>query len=247
MESKYCYENGTLINNKEIHDYEKFKIEEQRFSLERISLLRLIKEKIDSDNYESAVSMIISAFNLKDKSEEERMVIVKWVIGIFNSVFSTKTYLNIHRFIFSDFYPFAGEIRDEAIYKENTPYFQNKTSFCYPSFIYSALNRILSDMSLNAFRVKNKEILCKYIGKYYGELNMVHPFREGNGRTLRLYIELLIDYFNQYLERQVYIDYTKLDKEELRKATIISSVTGDYSYIEEIFNSIIIEKSRKRI
>ena len=202
--------------------------------------MKLVKEKIDCGDYASAVSMVVSALNIKKGDN------IKWVFDIFKNIFDPNSYLNIHRFIFSGFYPFAGNVRDEIINKGNTPYFQSKTPFCYPDFIYPELTRLLEKMKNNVIKVKNKELLCQYLSYFYGELNMVHPFREGNGRTLRLYIELLIPFFNQRLDNPVEIDYTKMDKEMMRRATIICSVTGSCDEIEEIFNSIIVSKSKKK-
>ena len=102
---------------------------------------------------------------------------------LFRNCFDVNMYLFIHYYIFQDVYPFAGEIRDEAIYKSNEPYFHNKTPFCYPSLIYQNLNYNLSDMRDNIFKIKTRDDLVRFLSYYYGELNIVHPFREGNGRT----------------------------------------------------------------
>ena len=47
--------------------------------------------------------------------------------------------------------------------------------------------------------INSRSDLVNYLAYYYGELNMVHPFREGNGRTLRTYFLLLVHELNKYI------------------------------------------------
>ena len=60
--------------------------------------------------------------------------------------FSIENYLKLHEKLFSSIYPFAGEIRDEFIYKSCLPYFDKKTPFCMPQFIRNCLLDILFSM-----------------------------------------------------------------------------------------------------
>lgn len=163
--------------------------------------------------------------------------------------FGVENYLNLHKKLFCEVYPFAGEIRTELIYKSCRPYLDRTTPFCMPQFIYNNLKEVLSRMKKDIVNIKTREELVNYLGYYYGELNMIHPFREGNGRTLRTYFLLLVSECSKYFSfGEFELDYTNLldtDKDELIKATIINSVTGDYDGIADFFDIVLVQSVRK--
>ena len=207
--SKYCYENGVLINKLGIQDLDLLHKTERNYTTFRISELECGKKKIN--------------------------------------VFGVNGYLELHKLIFSDIYPFAGKIRDEAIYKSNSPYAEGKTPFCYPTFIYQNLKYYLDEMKENVRKIKSREDLVYYLAHYYGEINMVHPFREGNGRTLRTYLKLYVESINRYLPfDDVEIRYSywdEYDRELLLRASVLSSINGDSSLLEKVFDKVLVYKS----
>ena len=83
--------------------------------------------------------------------------------------------LAINRFLFEDIYEFAGDLRTVNISKGN---------FRFASVLYlkDVLERI-ENMPQNNFN----EIIEKYI-----EMNIAHPFREGNGRSMRIWLDLIL-------------------------------------------------------
>lgn len=227
--SKYCYDNGVLINKFDIYDLEQLHKVERGITIYKISELKYIKEEY------------LNGSLLNDSLER------KFVIDLFHNFFNVDYYLMIHYILFKDIYSFAGEVRDEAIYKSNEPYFHSKTPFCYPSLIYTNLDYYLKEMRDNVYKINSREKLLQYISYYYGELNMIHPFREGNGRTLRVYMEFLVDYldFNDLEIR--YSLWSDDDREELLKSTVVSSVTGDTSGIMGCFDKVLVEKEKKKL
>ena len=98
----------------------------------------------------------------------------------------------IHKFLFDDVYYFGGKLRNENIAKGN---------FRFVPCIYltAALNKI-DEMPQNTF----DEIVDKYV-----EMNVAHPFREGNGRSTRIWLDLILK-----KELNQVIDWSKIDKEE---------------------------------
>lgn len=98
----------------------------------------------------------------------------------------------IHQFLFEDIYEFAGKIRKENIAKNN---------FRFASVMYleEALKQI-DNMPQSNF----DEIVEKYI-----EMNIAHPFREGNGRSTRIWLDRI-------LRKEIgkVIDWSKIDKED---------------------------------
>jgi len=95
----------------------------------------------------------------------------------------------IHHYLFCDIYEFAGKIREVNISKGN---------FRFASVIYleSALKHI-DAMPQNSFDA----IIEKYV-----EMNIAHPFREGNGRATRIWLDLILK-----KELSKVIDYNKVD------------------------------------
>ncbi len=96
----------------------------------------------------------------------------------------------IHKYLFEDVYDFAGEIRTVNISKGN---------FRFAPLIYldSALKSI-DDMPQSTF----DEIIEKYI-----EMNIAHPFREGNGRSTRIWLDRILK-----AEIGQVVDWSKVDK-----------------------------------
>lgn len=88
---------------------------------------------------------------------------------------STKGLQQLHQYLFRDLYDFAGEIRVHNI---------SKGGFRFATALY--LNEILAKIELmpeNSF----EKIIAKYV-----EMNIAHPFMEGNGRTMRIWLDLIL-------------------------------------------------------
>ena len=211
--SKYCYDNGVLIN---------------KFNIKSLELLHIV----ESDSAAYYQSQVVSGNSDYQFS------------------FNVDGYLNLHKKLFSNVYDFAGEIRDEFIYKSCEPYFDRKTPFCMPQYIYNSLFYILSEMRKKFISIRNRDDLVKYLAYYYGELNMIHPFREGNGRVLRTYFLLLVHELNKYIFFDNFeIDYSLWDdnnKADLIKYTIINSINGDIDGIISLFDKVLVENNEKK-
>lgn len=98
----------------------------------------------------------------------------------------------IHKYLFEDIYPFAGEIRTENIAKGNF-------RFAPVMYLKSSLEHIDSMPQSNF-----DEIIDKYV-----EMNVAHPFRDGNGRSARIWLDLM-------LKKEIYqvVDWSRVDKED---------------------------------
>ena len=101
------------------------------------------------------------------------------------------TLQDIHKVLFQDIYDFAGELRTVNISKGNF-------RFVPVMYLYEAVKTIES-MPQNSF----DEIVEKYV-----EMNVAHPFREGNGRSMRLWLDHML-----CVELQKTIDWSQIDKE----------------------------------
>lgn len=102
----------------------------------------------------------------------------------------------IHAYLFGDIYDFAGKVRDVNIAK-------GETAFARVMYLDASLTHI-EKMPQSTF----DEIIEKYV-----EMNMAHPFREGNGRATRIWLDVILK-----TEIQQVIDWNQVDKEEYLSA-----------------------------
>ena len=130
--------------------------------------------------------------------EEERITKLK-ALELFDTnkinefeVGTTKGLCDIHKFLFNEIYSFAGEIREVNLAKGNF-------RFAASMYLKDVLFKIDS-MPEDTF----ENIIKKYI-----EMNIAHPFREGNGRITRIWLDMI-------LKNRIgkVIDWSKIDKEE---------------------------------
>ena len=141
-------------------------------------------------------------FGIEDSLElaklEERITKLK-AIQLFESdeldlieVGTFKGLSQIHKYLFEDIYDFAGEIRTENISKGNF-------RFASSMYLEEALKQI-DKMPQSNF----DEIINKYI-----EMNIAHPFREGNGRSTRIWLDMIL---KKEIKQVVY--WSKINKED---------------------------------
>jgi cell filamentation protein len=109
---------------------------------------------------------------------------------------TAKSLQQIHAYIFGGLYDFAGQIRQKNISKGGFP-------FAVAHFLGSTLQQI-EQMPENTF----KEIVDKYV-----EMNVAHPFMEGNGRSTRIWLDLML---KRSLKRCV--DWSKINKNDYLNA-----------------------------
>lgn len=97
------------------------------------------------------------------------------------------TYLqDIHRQLFSDLYEWAGELRTVGMAKQDT-------RFCQPQYMEAEASKIFANMAAaNWFEGMSRVELIVAVSEAYSDINVVHPFREGNGRAQRILFEHLI-------------------------------------------------------
>lgn len=158
-------------------------------------------------------------------------------------LFSANYYLSIHKEIFQHIYSFAGEIRDENITKGNTP-------FCRPEFVYNYLQETLSTMAKRITKVKTREDVTNWLADCYGELNIIHPFREGNGRVAREFVRESVECMNQYLGFNYTLDFsnvTEKSSQQFMRASIVSAMTANNQELVVFFDGILKEKQKNNV
>lgn len=134
---------------------------------------------------------------------------------------------DIHRFIFQDIFDWAGEIRSIDIGKGNL--------FCRAQFIEEYAKEVFGDFYSSC--EKNKHDRDAYLHEFvrhYADMNALHPFREGNGRSQREFARELC------LACGYVFDLTSTSYKQMIRASVASFDHGDNSGFEEIFEDCII-------
>lgn len=102
------------------------------------------------------------------------------------------TLVKIHKYLFEDIYVFAGEMRQVNLAKSNF-------RFAPLMYLQSAIENI-EKMPQSTY----DEIIEKYV-----EMNIAHPFREGNGRSTRIWLDLILK-----KELNLVVDWSRVDKDD---------------------------------
>ena len=162
-------------------------------------------------------NVLKNKLNIRDnkllKTAEEEITLIKQMELLKNPIkgnFSKAHLMNIHKFIFEDIYSFAGKIRREQISKADTMFYP-------PNLIDRELDKVFAKIKdKNMLKETDKEKVFDNLAYVMAELNIIHPFREGNGRTIREFIRMMAKRLNYDL------NWGNMDKDELLKASILS-------------------------
>lgn len=126
----------------------------------------------------------------------------------------------IHRHIFQDVFPWAGDFREVRTSRSDS------FGFPPPQFLIPSLNDLFTKLSTERpFRSLDTSQIANRLAHYLGELNAIHPFREGNGRAHREFIRTVA------LEAGWRLSWAGLTQEENDRASQISFARGDNSHL----------------
>ena len=135
---------------------------------------------------------------------------------------TVKSLQQIHAYLFGGLYDFAGKIRTKTISKGNT-------LFCLAEHLHNYL-QIVEKMPESNF----EEIIDKYV-----EMNAAHPFMEGNGRSTRIWLDLILK-----KRLGLCVDWSKVEKKEYLN-TMIESQT-DSTPIKQLLQQALTDKINDR-
>jgi cell filamentation protein len=139
--------------------------------------------------------------------------------------FDKAHYLSIHKYLFEDLYDWAGKTREVNISKGS--------SFCQAVHIDASLDYIFEKLKSEKFLAGlSLSELVRRLAFFIGEFNAVHPFREGNGRVQRLFIEYLAE------KNGYYLDFSKVSSDEMIIASE-ESINVDNTLFEAMLGRII--------
>ena len=179
-------------------------------------------------------NILVNKLDIKDKRKleryEKKMVAFKLATineVEFPNVFDEKRLKFIHNYLFCDVYDFAGMYRLENIIKENFVFSQYE-------YIEDNMKKIVSEINIDELKELSFNEFLKKISYLMTELNVIHPFREGNGRAILEFIRELIK------ECGYDIDFSKIDYNEILKAS-------KEAILDDSFQIKLLKKSCKKI
>jgi cell filamentation protein len=133
----------------------------------------------------------------------------------------------IHRRIFGDIYDWAGQLRTVAIAKGSW--------FCLPQYIESSAAEIFRALHVEGLlRGLPRDVFTERLTYYLGEVNAVHPFREGNGRAQRAFFEQIASEAGYILDWQ----YLDADRNVAASAAIMQ---GDPAPMRKMLDELLRE------
>lgn len=123
-------------------------------------------------------------------------------------------YRALHRHLFQDVYRWAGDYRAVRIHKGDS-------TFCYPDHIPSQMDGLFARLAdADHLRDRSRSGFASAVATFMGNLNAIHPFREGNGRTMNVFVALLS------MQAGHQIDVRRIQRDAYL-AAIIQSFAGD--------------------
>ncbi len=176
--------------------------------------------------------VLINKLNITDssvlKEAEDEITLVKQMVLAKTPLpgrFSKSHLMNIHKFLFEDIYPFAGKIRREQISKSTTLFYP-------PVLINCELDKLFENIKTkNMLKETNTDILFNNLAYIMAELNIIHPFREGNGRTIREFIRCI------FLKLGYTLNWDNVSRDELLEKSIMS--VDDYKILIPILKKAV--------
>lgn len=176
--------------------------------------------------------ILLNIPNLRTSKELERFEEVMFQANFWDATkftenaneFSLDLWQDIHKICFADVYEWAGQLRTVRIAKD-------QTVFAYPEHIeneahkqFEALNELLS----------NETFTVEKAAEIYAELNVLHPFREGNGRTQRIL-------FSEVFKRMdILLDWGMSNQAEMISA-MIAGYNGNYTPTIKLLQNVIVK------
>lgn len=134
----------------------------------------------------------------------------------------------LHQTLFGKVYDWAGELRTVNIRKGSKEYFLDYTFLEKGAhFVFDSLRQE------NCLKDLDQQTFTKRLAYFYEQLNFIHPFREGNGRTQRIFWQRVANTAGYK------IDWSKVIGNELDQASLVGRTENNLKPLEEMFNRIL--------
>lgn len=137
-------------------------------------------------------------------------------------------YQQFHRHLFRDVYDWAGELRQVDITK-------GASRFAHWRHVSDQMSTVLAQLVEDNLLIgRNRAGFLPRLAHYYGELNALHPFREGNGRTLRAFLRQVSAAAGWRL------DWSALNPESNVQASRLSLLTAQITELVKVLDPVVV-------
>jgi cell filamentation protein len=158
----------------------------------------------------------------------------------YDIVFDMDYLKSIHQYIFQDVYPWAGEFRENGAVAKQRMFSDGSShivKYSNSMFLENNINNTLQELleDLNYGYCKDKKEFCDKLGNLYIKLDYLHPFAEGNSRTLREFTRQIA----QNAGFEVQWEKTEPNKDELYMARDMGVNDHDNTRLIKILNEIV--------
>lgn len=158
-----------------------------------------------------------------ERAERDLTTLASETIEFHDPPYNLAFLQSLHNTLFSDIYSWAGEIRTTDISK-------GATRFCTVTRIKPEADKLFLALERKYWLSRcSRDELIHQIAEFCGDLNMIHPFREGNGRVMRLCCDFII--INAGFE----INWESVDSDLWLQASI-DSVNCDFAAMQKVFH-----------
>lgn len=185
------------------------------------------------------VPVLINKLNIKDAAKlvaaEADITFIKFlsIDKLNQSQLMDLNYIkSLHRHIFGDIYPFAGELRTVQIYKNEAVLGGDTVRYSIPSEIEESAKKIIDSMNSTNWRALSLDERSLEFGKNISALWQVHPFREGNTRTTMTFATHFADRNGFPLDKQLFRENAAYVRNALVKAS--DGMYADFQYLHKI-------------
>ncbi|MDD4937131.1 MAG: Fic family protein [Acidiphilium sp.] len=139
----------------------------------------------------------------------------------------------VHRTLFGDVYPWAGELRSVDITKGDT-------RFAHAGAIESAGRQLFNQLAREQhLRGLDGDEFSRRAGHYLGEVNVLHPFREGNGRAQRAFVNQLA------AAAGFHVGWERVTREDMTRASI-AAYNGNSELMADLIRRNLTDRDRDR-
>lgn len=185
------------------------------------------------DSCYPGTSVLINKLGIKNQAqldENETLTVgvksLQFELDPFPAPLDFDYYKRLHGFLFGTLYEWAGTVRTISMSKQHT-------TFCPPEEIEPLAARIFARIAeMGYLSGLERRVFVRELADFYASLNYLHPFREGNGRTQRLF-------FRQLAARNGYkLDFSAVDSDRMMLATI-HAASGVQDTLLQVFDEII--------
>lgn len=134
--------------------------------------------------------------------------------------FTRDSLLGVHRYLFQDVYPWAGQLRSGDVMAMGIP-------MCRPQYVSDELDRVMRSIARHPPSTTDRDEAVNTVAEHWGELTAVHPMEDGNSRTQRFF-------FDQMLRAAGWVvDWTRIDAGRAHAARYVAVVEADHSFLAQ--------------